>query len=154
MAVACRVYEGRHMLAQLVGGHDRAAPVGVDAKPGEDGLVERAACSSACALVELFGLGEQLTQFLDDGLPGGQVYVGGTELFLKPDFSSVICRILRLSLSWGQSGWPTRSRYASSCFFQVGKPFGELPAYLSLGAVPVCQGGLASGLDDRADVVG
>ena len=41
--VSCRVYEGRHVLVQFVGGHYRAAAlVGVDVEPGEDRVVEGA----------------------------------------------------------------------------------------------------------------
>jgi hypothetical protein len=34
-----------------------------------------------------FGIGEQITQFPYDGLSGGQVYVGGAEVFLDGGLS-------------------------------------------------------------------
>jgi hypothetical protein len=99
------------MVPQVVGGYHRPVVlVGVDVEPGEDGLVEGAACPFAGTLVQCFGVGEQVTEFLDDGLTGGEVDFGGGELFLNAGLLLGELAHLAAELVLGPVGWPTRSR--------------------------------------------
>jgi hypothetical protein len=97
---------------------------------------------------------EQVAEFADDGLPGGQVDVGGGQMSLHVGL--VLGELAHFAAEFvlGPVGVAHQVEVGVFLGFQVGEAFGQRPADTGLGAVPVGHGGLDLGLDGGGQVVG